>query len=165
MRKSAPSPKIGIIGVGNILKRDDGVGVHVVRELSKRRLPPNVECVDAGTAGIDLPTFLEGLDVAVIIDAVRGGGEPGAIYFFSIYDIIGTSKKPRQFVSLHDIGVEDAIDMARKSGVYKLPKKIFVVGIEPSDTKSFGIELTEKVKRAVPKVVVFVVENFYRRTM
>lgn len=151
--------EIGIIGVGNILKRDEGVGVHVVRELSKRRLPPNVECVDAGTAGIRLPAILEDFDIAIIIDAVRGGEEPGAIYFFSLFDVLGTEKKPARFMSLHEINVEHAISMAMKSGAYKLPKEILVVGIEPSDATSFGLELTERVQKSVPGVIDFVLKR------
>ncbi|MFP3946925.1 MAG: hydrogenase maturation protease, partial [Archaeoglobaceae archaeon] len=75
--------KIAVIGIGNILLGDEGVGVRIVEELRKSDLPENVEVHDGATSGIALLNFLVDKDKVIIVDAVKGGEEPGTVYQFS----------------------------------------------------------------------------------
>ena len=72
-------PHTLVLGVGNLLMSDDGVGVHAVQRLEKRTLPPGVEVLDGGTCGLDLLQFFEGVERLIVLDAANLGREPGAI--------------------------------------------------------------------------------------
>ena len=67
--------KTVIIGIGNVLLKDEGVGVHVIREMSKMDLPNGVELVEGGTSALDLPLYIEEAQKLIIIDAFQGGKE------------------------------------------------------------------------------------------
>lgn len=75
--------KIAVLGVGNVLLSDEGLGVRVVEEIRKRySLPEEVLLIDGGTLGIDLLYFLEGVERLLVVDAVLGGLPPGSLYKF-----------------------------------------------------------------------------------
>ena len=69
-----------ILGLGNLLLSDEGVGVHVARALAERELPPGVSVVEAGTAFLDVLSDIEKADRILLIDAMEGGGAPGSVY-------------------------------------------------------------------------------------
>ena len=69
-----------IIGIGNVILRDEGVGVHAVWRLKEQQLPPGVEVIDGGTATMDLLAPIRKAQRIIVIDAVKGGGTPGQIY-------------------------------------------------------------------------------------
>lgn len=104
--------KILIAGIGNLLLTDEGAGVHIIRELSKRKLPDNVELVDIGTASFDLLTFMEGKDKVIIIDAIAVDDEPGTLYKLSPDDII--SGKQKLLTSLHQFGIPEVLNSMRQ---------------------------------------------------
>ena len=79
--------RILVLGVGNLLMGDEGVGIHAIRELMERTHPPHVDIIDGGTAGLDLLHVMEGYQKVLIIDAVDVGEEPGAILRFSPQDV------------------------------------------------------------------------------
>jgi len=95
-----------ILGLGNILMSDEGVGVHVVRALEKKELPEGVECLDGGTGGFILLEPLENADRIILIDAADDGNAPGTV----------TRTMPRfsrdypPTLTAHDIGVKDLLD-------------------------------------------------------
>jgi hydrogenase maturation protease len=95
-----------VLGLGNVLMGDEGVGVHVVRALEKRALPPNVECLDGGTGGFVLLEPLQNAGRIIIIDAAADGNPPGTV----------TRTTPRfssdypPTLTAHDIGVKDLLD-------------------------------------------------------
>jgi len=78
--------QILILGVGNLLLSDEGVGVHVARKLMEMDFPPQVEVLEGGTDGFGLMHVLLQADRLILVDAVRGGGPPGSIYRFEIED-------------------------------------------------------------------------------
>ncbi|HVP37397.1 MAG TPA: hydrogenase maturation protease, partial [Terriglobales bacterium] len=94
--------KILVVGIGNLLLTDEGVGVHVIQELSKLKLPEGVELADIGTASFDLLTFMEGKDKVIIIDALVSDDKPGTLYHLSPEDLI--SGKSVLLTSLHQFG-------------------------------------------------------------
>lgn len=144
--------KIAVIGIGNILLGDEGVGVRIVEELRKGDLPENVELHDGATSGIALLNFLEDKDKAIIVDAVRGGEEPGSIYQFSIDEALERS----EMISLHDIDFVMAYQTSKD--ILELTDDITVIGIEPKKIES-GIELSREIGNAIPQAVGLVKQN------
>jgi len=140
-------PKIVVLGIGNILLSDEGVGVHVVNELMKMDLPPEVSLVDGGTDGFQLLNVITEADRLLVIDAVKGGAAPGSIYRFDIDEI---KNVPAGFkTSVHQISILEIIDLSALIG--KTPHTT-VIGIEP---KSFamGMELSGEVKTKLPRII------------
>jgi hydrogenase maturation protease len=141
-------PKTVIMGAGNILMQDDGIGVHAVRALAKRQdIPDNVEIVDAGTAGADCLLQYPDIERLIIIDAVRGGGEPGTLYRLAPDDF----RQARQGkISLHQMSLIDSLDADRLLG--KLPREIIIIGVEPA-TIGEGMAVSDVIASQIPKVV------------
>lgn len=81
------SPKTVILGVGNVLLSDEGIGVHVANELSTMELPPGVSVVEGGTDGFRLLNIITETDRLIVIDAVKGGAAPGSIYRFNVDEV------------------------------------------------------------------------------
>ncbi|MFP3909707.1 MAG: hydrogenase maturation protease [Archaeoglobaceae archaeon] len=138
--------KIAVIGIGNILLGDEGVGVRIVEELRKRDLPENVEVHDGATSGIALLNFLVDKDKVIIVDAVKGGEEPGTVYQFSINEALERS----EMVSLHDIDFVMAYQTSKE--IMELTDNITVIGIEPKVIDN-GLELSKEVEKAIPHVI------------
>ncbi|NLI12511.1 HyaD/HybD family hydrogenase maturation endopeptidase [Pelotomaculum propionicicum] len=145
--------RIVVIGVGNLLLADEGIGVHAVNELKKESFPSSVEIIDGGTAGIDLLYLLEDADSAIIIDCVDAGTEPGSILRMPVDELM--LQKPGQAVSLHDINLAEVLSMAKSLGV--LPQTV-IFGVQPVEIE-FGTELTAAVKNTLPRLVQLVKEE------
>lgn len=139
-----------VLGMGNLLLRDEGVGVHVARALKKLSLPTDVEIVDGGTS-LD-PLFLE-VDKLIVVDAVRGGGEAGAIYRFRPQDI---ESAPGVMTSVHQIGLVEGLRMASYAGVE--PREIVIIGVEPKEI-DWGLELTPELERKIPQLMELVLRE------
>lgn len=141
------SPKILILGVGNLLLSDEGIGVHVANELMKMELPPNVTVIEGGTDGFRLLNFITETDRLIVIDAVKGGAAPGSIYRFHIDEV---RKCPSGFkTSVHQIGVLEAIDL---SGLIGKTPHTTVIGVEPKSLE-MGMELSAEVKARIPRII------------
>lgn len=146
-----------VVGIGNLLLKDEGVGVHVIRALEKRRLPADVELVDGGTAGPDLLPYLSGAERIIVVDALRGGGEPGSVYCLTPDDC--EPKAAGDTLSLHDLGVLVALsDLELLEG--RKPR-VLIIGVEPKEI-GWGMELTPEVAASVPKVIELVEKELRR---
>jgi hydrogenase maturation protease len=137
-----------VLGIGNLLLKDEGVGVHAVQKLQEMDLPDHVEVVDGGTAGLDLLEWIDGRDKVVVIDAVKSGGIPGTIYRFSGENIKEVSKP---WLSLHDIDITDLLKLIDMLGVKK--PEVIVIGIEAKDIESVDLELSKEIEAQIPKVI------------
>ena len=130
--------KITLIGLGSLLMRDEGVGVQAVRALEERyALPPELEVVDGGTAGLDLLPYIEGRDRVLFVDAVNFGKEPGYL------GILENEAIPAIFGpkgSLHHLGLMDVLAAAQLLEV--APREICLIGIQPLRLE-IGLELSE----------------------
>lgn len=130
--------QVMLIGLGNILMRDEGVGVHAVRALQEGyAVPAGLEIVDGGTFGLDLLPYIEGREKVLFVDAVNFGKEPGFI------KILETQEIPALFGtkgSLHHLGLMDVLAAAQLLDV--APQEICLIGIQPR-TIEVGLELTE----------------------
>jgi hydrogenase maturation protease len=140
-------PPILVLGVGNLLLGDEGVGVHVVQALRSHEIPANIELMDAGTGSLELLGLMADRNKVIIIDAVEGGGGPGAIYRFTPADISEEAHNP---LSLHQVSLLDTLAMAEVAGC--APKEVIIFGIEPKNI-GWRTELSPEVAAAVPKVI------------
>ncbi|MCR4419965.1 MAG: hydrogenase maturation protease [Clostridia bacterium] len=141
--------KVTVIGVGNLLMADDGVGIHALRELSREDWPPEVRLVDAGTAGPGILPYLEDTEAAVIMDCVRAGEAPGTIYRFPLEAVEETILPPGA-VSLHDLDLAHAWHLLKLLG--RGPSRAVVYGVEPARI-DWGTELSPEVAGVLPRLV------------
>ena len=139
-------PAILALGVGNQLLSDDGVGLVLLQELSRRGLP-GVECVDGGTQGLMLLGQLAGRSAVILLDAIRLGAPPGTVHSIPDLDLLSMAAGGP---TSHEANAGDLLRAAALTG--DLPEHVFVIGIEP-DRLSTGIGLSEKVEAAVPAAV------------
>ncbi len=134
--------KTTLIGLGNILMRDEGIGVHAVLALQERfEVPPELEIVDGGTAGLDLLPFFEGRDRVLLVDAVDFGAEPGFIGELANEAIPARFGKNK--ASLHHVGLAEVLALAQLQNI--LPQEICLIGIQPASLDP-GLELTGTVQ-------------------
>jgi len=149
MKKS----KILVLGVGNLILSDEGVGVHLVRRLQSEGLPESVELLDAGTWGLELLDFVDDVEKVIIVDCVKGGGEVGAIYRFEPDDV---DVIPKQYqISFHDLGIYDFIRLAKAIGT--LPPTV-IYGIEPK-VIDWGEVLSPEIEAKMDKLKDLVLEE------
>jgi len=137
-----------ILGIGNLLLKDEGVGIHAIRALEGRDLPPGVELIDGGTAGFDLLPLLEGADKIIVVDALRGGEPPGAVYRLTPADC--QARQQDSPVSLHDFGILEGIRALEI--IEERAPRVVIIGVEPGEI-DWGWELTPEVAASLPAVV------------
>ena len=125
---------------------DEGAGVEALKLLAERDCPDSVELIDAGTAFFAIVSDLKDYDRIIIVDVVRGGKAPGTVYRFELDDVKGGDI----LISLHDIGVVDALRMEQLVG--KVPDSIVFFGIEPEEIK-LSIGLSSSVETGLKHLV------------
>ena len=138
--------------MGNLLCRDEGIGVHVIQEMENMKLPNHIELLDIGTSTMDLISHLEGVEKLIVIDAMEAGGIPGTIYKCRPEDLLPKDEGP---ISLHEIGLLESLNMAEKMG---MKIDTIVIGVEPK-VLDWGVELSEEVKSKVPTVIEVVLKE------
>ncbi len=149
-----PTIKTLVLGVGNLLLADEGLGIHVIERLAASyHLPEEVLILDGGTLGLDLLYYLEGVENLLLIDAVEAHKEPGAMIrleddevpaFFSVK------------LSPHQIGIPDMLFAAKLKDIY--PKNLVLWGVQP-ELLEIGLELSELIAPKVDILVGKVVEQ------
>jgi len=146
--------KTVILGVGNILQKDEGLGVRAVEIIKDRfDLGDDVRIIDGGTMGLDLLPFIEGNDKILIVDAVNTGGKPGTIVRLEGDEV------PRFLstkLSVHQIGLPDMLSAAMLMGI--MPEEVCLIGIQP-ETIGSGTELSESIKHKMEDIITAVVET------
>jgi len=183
---SEPTRKTAVVGVGNVLMADDGIGVQAVWALERQTLPNGIELFDGGTAFQALAGQLTGFHKLIIVDAVHGGDSPGTIYRFGLEEILGEKKRtqapPRSLgtLSLHDVGVIEALMLERlaestspgrvlslsKDRALSLSKghaaadsrSTIIIGIEPAQVKP-SMELSPTLRQRLPVLVQTILEE------
>jgi hydrogenase maturation protease len=132
-----------ILGIGNYLMGDEGVGVHTALRLQEMALPAQIEIVDGGTGGFHLLQYFEDHDTVILIDATLDGNAPGTI---RLIEPRFAKDFPRA-MSTHDIGLRDMVSALQ--WMEKMPHiYLFVVSIETIQQQ--GIELTPAIENAMP---------------
>ncbi len=139
-----------VLGLGNPLLRDDGIGLHVARELEKQFADdPAVEVGEDYWGGLRLMERMIGYDRVIIIDAILAGGEPGTIHLLTPDDI-----PTQRSASVHDVNLPTALEFGRHAGA-SLPtaSDITLIGIEAGDVQTFDETLSPALKLIVPHAV------------
>jgi len=136
-----------ILGVGNILFTDEGVGIQVVQALSEEySFSDNVSIEDGGVLGIRLLGIISQADDLVVVDAIRNGGPPGTLYRLD-GDAI-----PRRILaknSLHQVDLLEALTLCQ--ALDKVPETV-IIGVEPLDIETIGLELTSPIQEKVEEL-------------
>ena len=147
-------PEVLVIGCGNLLAADDGVGLHVVRSLKECKLPDGVKVIEAGCPGLNLLDLWDGVERVILVDAVMSGAPPGTVHCFD-----ASLLPPREVMPLssHGINVIDAVELGKKLG--KLPERLLVVGVEIVTEEAFVEELSPAVAAAVPRARARILEE------
>ena len=142
----APPPKILILGVGNLILKDDGFGVHLINELKSADFPDNVTLLEAGTVSHQLIPLLHEIDHLIVIDVVEADDVPGSLFRFTPEDMQFSSER---MVSLHQISLIDVLRMTELTG--KRPATV-IIGVQPKDVSTWSLELSDELKAVMPKV-------------
>ena len=138
---------IVVLGVGNILLTDEGLGVHVVEDLKANyTFTPQISLIDGGTMGMELLTYMRGMKKILLIDAVNGGEAPGTIYEFPHREL---EQYFTDHISVHEVGMQDIL---RIRAIQENPlEDAIVIGVEP-ESLDVGFEPSVPVQKALPEV-------------
>ncbi len=155
-----------VLGLGNVLLEDDGVGVGAVALLLDRyEAPPGVRVLDGGTLGLSLLPHLEEAETVILVDAIRTDEPPGSLVHLEGADV-GPAVATR--LSPHQIGVADLLDSAR--WVDRYPARVVLLGIVP-ESMELAVGLSPSVRAALPDLVDRIVDEtramgfvFHRRS-
>jgi hydrogenase maturation protease len=151
------TPKTLILGVGNLLASDEGVGIHVLQRLpAEYEFPEEVQLLDGGTLGMDLLFYLENVRNLLIIDAVETGQLPGTLIRLAGEEV------PAYFslkMSPHQVGVPDMLFAAKLRDLY--PEEIVLLGVQPGSLE-IGLELSPPVAVQLESLVAMVIAELER---
>jgi len=142
-----------ILGIGNLILTDDGVGIKIAQKLKKGN--PKLEVVETSEAGIALLDLMVGYDKLVLIDSIKTEkGEPGDLYKLELGDL----KPSKDCSSSHGIGIATAFELGQKMG-YNLPKLVSIYAVNIKDNSTFGDNCTEEIKERIPFIVKQIIEE------
>jgi hydrogenase maturation protease len=147
-----PKP-ILILGIGNILLKDEGVGVHTAKRMMEMALPPDVEVMDGGTMGLNLLFYIEGRKKVIVIDTVLVGDPPGTIFRFTDASLVDNKPMLR---TAHGVDFTDVIKTSKMLGTK--PDEIVFIGIEPESLEE-GLEMTPTIEKRVPVLIKMVMKE------
>lgn len=140
--------RIAVVGIGNMLMQDEGVGVHVINELEKIRcLPEEVDLIDAGVNSYDMVDIFCKYETLIIVDAMQAGSAPGTIYRAPLEEL--DLQPDQNITSLHEMHFIEAVRMTNLLG---FSPEILVFGVEPQTLKA-GLELTPEIAAKVPRLI------------
>lgn len=151
MRSNGKGPKVLILGIGNVLMGDEGIGVHVVNAVEKAALPEGVECLDGGTGSFLLLEPMQNAGKVILIDATIDGAAAGTV----------RRLRPRysadypRTLTAHDIGLKDLLDAFYLMGTRAPEVTLFAVSIPA--LQEMKMELSPELEPVVPRIVEMVV--------
>jgi hydrogenase maturation protease len=144
--------QVTLIGLGNLLLRDEGIGIHAIRALEAGyQTEPGLEIVDGGTSGLDLLPYIEGRDRVIFVDAVNFRQEPGYI------GVLENQEFPTLFATkgfLHHLGLMDVLATAQLLDV--APREVCLIGIQPHTIET-GLELSDLLHAKLPELLARIV--------
>jgi hydrogenase maturation protease len=146
--EQAHPEEILVLGIGNPLMGDDGVGIRVVERLASEEIPPNVVVKEAGLPGWGLPSWFEGMSTVLLVDAVQMGQEPGSWRRFETDELQIVMEN--NTLSLHQNDL--ACGLALSQAMDLLPKNLLLYGIEPANTDPSD-DLSPEVEASLPELI------------
>ncbi len=142
-----------VLGIGNPILTDDGVGIKIAQKLKEGN--PELEVEETSEAGIALLELVAGYDKLIIIDSIKTEqGKPGELYKFELEDL----KSSSYFSSSHGIDIPTAIELGRKIG-YMMPKCIRLYAVEIKDNSTFGEGCTAEIEERIPSIAKQIIEE------
>ena len=146
-----------VLGVGNLLFTDEGVGIHTINTLLERyEFPQNVSVEDGGVLGMNLLGIISEADQLIVVDAIKNGGAPGALHRLAGDEI------PKRILaknSLHQVDLLEALTLCQ--ALDKVPETV-IVGVEPEDIETLGLELTPPVEEKIDDLIAMVLRELDR---
>jgi hydrogenase maturation protease len=139
--------RILVLGLGNLLLSDEGVGIHVIREFQKKSLPKNVSIIDGGTGGFELIRYFRGKEKVIIIDALKSNDKPGSVFRLTPDEFHSSELHP---FSAHQGGLSELLNEIKKLDP---SPEIIIYGINPAETGQYNMELSRDVKRTIPALI------------
>ncbi len=146
------SKQVAVVGVGNLLLKDEGVGIHVAHALQKLALPHGVKIMDGGTSP-EILDYVEPAGKLIIIDAMETGGTPGAVYRIRLDDL---DTETMELVSVHELNLISRLKMMRILGK-RLPETV-IIGVQPKEI-GWGTELCAELQEKIPEIGRFVLQE------
>jgi hydrogenase maturation protease len=143
--------KILVLGIGNVLLGDEGIGVHAVRVLEEKAFPSNISFLDGGTGGFHLLSIFQEYKKIILIDATLDGKQPGTVSLL-------TPKYAKDFpqtLSAHDIGLKDLVQSSALLGF--LPE-IFLITVSITDNQPLSMDLSPEIKKSLFQIEELVTE-------
>ena len=138
---------VTILGVGNVILRDEGFGVRGAEYLDAHYdFPESVQVIDGGTLGIELTQYVTGTKKLLVIDSINGGQAPGTRFHFHNDDIMAHFQDK---LSAHEVGIQDVLALLTVTG-RKIPE-VVVLGAQPYDLEA-GVELSPEMKKLLPLI-------------
>ena len=155
---ATPPRRVVVLGIGNTLLADEGVGVHAARALEQGfALPAGVEVIDGGTAGMELLGPLAGVDLLLVLDAVKSGRAPASLVLLEGDEVPAFF---RAKLSQHQVSICDVLAGLEFEGA--APRELLLVGVEPVSME-LSLSLTPAVAARVPQMVDAAVRALARR--
>ncbi len=142
-----------ILGIGNPILTDDGVGIKIAQQLKEARA--ELAVTETSESGIALLDFVVGYDKLIIIDSIKAEGrEPGDLYKLELEDL----KPAKDCSSSHGIGIATAFELGQKMG-YDMPELVSIYAVNIKDNRTFGENCTEPVATRIPSIVKQIIEE------
>lgn len=159
--ETTPAPSVPgtlILGLGNPLRGDDGVGVHLAQSLAQQTLPDDIEVVDGGTQGLGLIPLLEGRQRVILVDAADIGRTPGEFRRFTLQEAVLAGDD--RHIAIHAAGLKDALLLATTLKI--LPNQVVIFGVQPA-TMDWNSALSPLVEAALPDLMAAVLTELTTR--
>lgn len=151
------TPEVTVLGIGNIILKDEGFGVRVAETLDAKYIfPDNVQVIDGGTLGMELMRFLMGTKKLLILDSINGGQEAGTTFRFADKEVI---EHFNDKLSAHEVGIQDVLAFLAVSG--KAIPEVVVIGAQPYDLGA-GVGLSPDMEKLLPVIADRAVEELQR---
>lgn len=136
-----------VIGVGNLLRCDDGVGIHVVDRLNE--VASYIDTLDVALGSIEILEAMKGRDRVFIVDAIQAGGEPGTIYRVNL----SGGEEPPRITHSHGVDLLTTLKLGDSLFPGQMPREIVLLAVEAEDITTLGMSCTSKVQAAIEKAV------------
>jgi hydrogenase maturation protease len=148
------TPTIVVLGIGNTLRGDEGVGIHVLqRVLAEHRLGDHVRAIDGGVMGLELLPYLEGCSALLLLDAVDAGLPPGSVVRLEGEAVPAAWE---QKLSMHQAGLADLLALLRMEGL--MPERLVLLGVQPAII-DWSLDLSPQVVASFDRLVEQVVDQ------
>jgi len=142
-----------VLGIGNPILADDGVGIKVARKLKKGN--PELEVIETSETGIALLDLIVGFDKLIIIDSIKTEkGKPGDLYKLDLEDL----RPAKDLSSSHGIGIATAFELGKELG-YEMPEHISIYAVGIKDNSTFGEDCTQEVEAKIPSITLQIIKE------